>query len=595
MFYLRQLFQRPYLAQLHGHTTLVVLPAICSNKDPLARDKTNQENSTALPRMVYLVAFRACARRENIGIPSAVPSLTMLNNVLSSHNMFIINTPFISEEWHKLLLNTTSFNKFSNIPNAIHSGFNMGIISPPSFTYTPPNHNSALSYPAHILSHIHNELHNHCYTGPFSCSCLEFLIGPFCMSPLGTIPKVGLQTEHRVIQDLSFPRNDPSLPSINDGIDPELFTCNWGTFNDVKTIVLKAPPNTEAATLDVDSAFRHCPIVPSQQSSFIIHWDDMYYIDHNAPFSATSSGGVFGKMADAFSSILKYKGFGPSKNWVDKFVFFRYPTSPDTLPPSFSYSLDDIYSLALQLGWPWKDSKTKPSSSLFKYLGFSWNLSSKTVEIPAKKRTYYLMKLSPWSPSQNFSRKDTESLLGTLVHCSLALPDGHSCLSLLSCFAASFNHFTSPFVQGSPSPTILTDIHWWCAQLLTDFCGSLISKPPALSPLEFWVDASSSWGIGIVFDDTWDAWKLKSGWNKDGCDIVWAKIVSIELSLLFAIHSSHSNTHFCVKSDNQGIITQLNMADPGILSKTESYNKLLYFPVNIASGFLHYMYRPSIT
>ena len=208
------------------HATSAVLPAICSNKEPPPRDKTNQENSIALPGMVYLVAFRAHAHEENIGVPSVVPSLTMLNNVPLSHNMFIINTPFISKEWHKLLLNTTSFNKFCNIPDAIHFSFNMGIISPPSFTYTLPNHKSALSYPVHILSHIHNELHNRWYTGPFSCSCLEFLTGPFCTSPLGTVPKVGSQTECRVIQDLSFPRNDPFLPSINDGIDPELFTCN---------------------------------------------------------------------------------------------------------------------------------------------------------------------------------------------------------------------------------------------------------------------------------------------------------------------------------------------------------------------------------
>lgn len=189
-------------------------------------------------------------------------------------------------------------------------------------------------------------------------------------------------------------------------------------------------------------------------------------------------------MADVFSSVLKHKDFGLSKNWVDDFVFSRYPTSPDTLPPSFPYSLDDIYSLTLQSGWLWKDSKTKTFSLLFKYLGFSWNLSSKIVEIPAKK-THYLVKLSPWHPSQKIFYKDTEPLSGTLVHCLLALPDRCSCLSSLSHFAASFNHFASSFVQHSSSPAILTDICWWHTQLSDNFCGSLISKPPAISPLEF--------------------------------------------------------------------------------------------------------------
>jgi hypothetical protein len=115
--------------------------------------------------------------------------------------------------------------------------------------------------------------------------------------------------------------------------------------------MINAPDGTEAATLDVDSAFRCCPILPSQQSSFIIHWNASYYVDHNAPFGATSTGGVFGRVTDAKSAILELKDIGPAKNWVDDFIFFRFPV---TLYPNltFSYSLTDIYALAKCLGWP---------------------------------------------------------------------------------------------------------------------------------------------------------------------------------------------------------------------------------------------------
>jgi hypothetical protein len=40
------------------------------------------------------------------------------------------------------------------------------------------------------------------------------------------------------------------------------------------------------------------------------------------------------------------------------------------------------------------------------------------------------------------------------------------------------------------------------------FCGSSLSRPPPPSPCKFWVDTSSSWGIGIVSDQEWDSWKL---------------------------------------------------------------------------------------
>ena len=234
--------------------------------------------------------------------------------------------------------------------------------------------------------------------------------------------------------------------------------------------------------------------------------------------------------------------------------FFRFPLVPPLDPPTFSYSLSDIYSVAKRLGWPWKESKTRPFALEFKYLGFIWSLPEKTVQIPESKKLRYLLKLEPWRDGQKFSKKDTESVLGTLVHCSLAVPDGRSRLPSIARFAASFNHFSSPFVRRSPNPSVIADIQWWRSQLSADFCGSTLSKPPPVSTIEFWVDASSSWGIGIVFDDCWDAWKLIPGWNTDGRNIGWAKFMAIELGLLFAVHKGFSNIHFLIKSDNQGVI-----------------------------------------
>ena len=73
-----------------------------------------------------------------------------------------------------------------------------------SLPYIPPNHNSALFFPDHVLSHIHNKLSLHRYPGPFSSSRLELLIGPFRTSPLRTVPKSDSSMERKIIQDLSL-------------------------------------------------------------------------------------------------------------------------------------------------------------------------------------------------------------------------------------------------------------------------------------------------------------------------------------------------------------------------------------------------------
>ena len=170
------------------------------------------------------------------------------------------------------------------------------------------------------------------------------------------------------------------------------------------------------------------------------------------------------------------------------------------------------------------------------------------------KKLRYLLKLEPWLPENKFSKNDAESILGTLVHCSLALPDGRSHLPSISRFTCSFGYAHSPYARKSPNSTLLSDISWWRSQLSAEFCGSTISKPPITSSVEFWVDASSSWGIGIILDGHWDYWKLRPGWDKDGRNIGWAEIIAIELGLLFAVHQGYRDIHFQVKSDNQGVI-----------------------------------------
>ena len=210
------------------------------------------------------------ATKVNIAVPYVVQHLTMPKSVTLLPEILIINTPFIPDEWEIMLNNITPFNPFPDVHIGMRFSFNMGIKSPPSQTYTPPNHNSALAFPDHMLSHIHTLRR---YSGPFSQSKLESLIGPFWTSPLGTVPKLVDLPDHRIIQDLSFPWNDPSHSSVNDQINIDNFRCDWGTFNEIRVIVMDAPANSEAATLDVDAAFRCCPITPSQQRNFIIHWN----------------------------------------------------------------------------------------------------------------------------------------------------------------------------------------------------------------------------------------------------------------------------------------------------------------------------------
>jgi hypothetical protein len=207
----------------------------------------------------------------NTYAPYAARAPTLPSNAPSYPDLLVINTPFVPDEWEKMLNNISPFNRFPDVPIGMRFGFDMGVHSPPTITYTPPNHKSAVSFPDHVLSHIHKELSLGRYSGPFTSSQLESLIGPFRSSPLVTVPKSSDSSVRSILHDLSSPRNDPNFSSINSQINIDEFRCDWGTFNEIRTIVIDAPPLSEAATLDVNAAFRCCPITPSQQRNFIVY------------------------------------------------------------------------------------------------------------------------------------------------------------------------------------------------------------------------------------------------------------------------------------------------------------------------------------
>jgi hypothetical protein len=251
---------------------MLTAPHVTSlNTQPLVPDKGNLENHIVLPGTASRAVIMACpANVVNIGAQYAVQFPTMCRAAMLSSDLLVVNTPFIANKWYHMLINTPSFNIFSDVPIGICYGFDMGINTLPTHTYIPSNHNSTLLHPNHVMSHISNELLLCCYSGPFSSSRLEALLGPFHTSPLGTVLKSPTSEDCRIVQDLFFFRNDLSHCSINNYINIEDFRCNWGTFNNVRAVVLDAPTGTEAVTLDVDSPFRCCPIIPTQQPNFII-------------------------------------------------------------------------------------------------------------------------------------------------------------------------------------------------------------------------------------------------------------------------------------------------------------------------------------
>jgi hypothetical protein len=101
---------------------------------------------------------------------------------------------------------------------------------------------------------------------------------------------------------------------------------------------------------------------------------------------------------------------------------------------------------------------------------------------------------------------------------------------------------------------VINDLCWWNNTLSEHgrFCRILHLN--LVNPNVF-VDASTSWGIGIWFDGKWDAWKLSDNWKGPSQDIGWLEGITLEFIIYILAASDFSDARVTIHSDNKGVIS----------------------------------------
>jgi hypothetical protein len=326
----------------------------------------------------------------------------------------IVISPISHTKTRLLLHKLGIFHKWSHIIDGLSRGFDIGINGQPPHTIISPNHSSTKLNPDFINDYIAGEELAGRYSPPFSPSTLETLIGPFRTSPLGLVPKPG-SAKLRMVQDLSFPRNDPSLLSVNSYIDASLFPTAWGSFINTAKMILALPEGCMLASFDISSAYRLTPILPSQQNWTCVAWQDKIWVDRAVMFGMSSSAGVFGAVADMLVAIYNTAGFGPISKWVDDFLVARLPNQ--------TWTEEDFISLTAEIGVPWNRTKLRKFSKVQRYIGFDWFVDSKAVGFPPEKLDKIMAIISTWSKQgARFTSKEAAALHGKAVQITSSTP-----------------------------------------------------------------------------------------------------------------------------------------------------------------------------
>jgi hypothetical protein len=523
-------------------------PTATSRNLPKASGSRLATSKFASATMASTAATRLSADSSTAAL--CVGLETILSSPTLRTELFPVVTPLHWQAWEDHLNEAGLLEEFADVPVGIRDGFRLGYNECLISCYMPPNHASAINNPIPVRAYIEKEISAGRYSTGYDPKVLGSKFN-FRTSPLGLVDKDG---KFRVISDFSFPRNDPSQHSLNSKIDVSWFKTDYATFAECYLFVINAPPGSQAAVYDVDAAYRRMPIAPEDQAFVCLHFDGYVYIDHNTCFGSASSHAMLGRCANSICAIFKFHGVQDVIKWVNDFVFFRYPTNL-AMPWSYSYNSRLVDSLADVLGWPWAPKKHSPFAFSFNYLGMTWDLENKMVFFSQKKKERYLAKIAHWDTRSPVTRKEVESIIGTLNHCSLVLVAARTHLPSLYEFARRFNSKSSnPFTTHRITARVTTNIRWWRAQLSADFCGMILRPQPAPLDLRICMDASTSWGIGFWMEGKWVAWRSIPGWKGDGRDIGWLEMVAVELALRTVINAGYNDVHLIFRSDNSGVV-----------------------------------------
>jgi len=168
----------------------------------------------------------------------------------------------------------------------------------------------------------------------------------------------------------------------------------------------------------------------------------------------------------------------------------------------------------------------------------------KSITISPGKKEYYLDLLKPWVPGATIYRKDLYAVQSALIRCTYAIPTGRLYMRLLRELFESFTeqavrHPSTKQPSVQLSDAMLTDIQWWRERLSSPLPSTPGSE--SITASSFFTDNSqprifvdaSNWGIGLIVNDRWFAWRFVSGWATDGRDSLWAEMIAILLAKLY--------------------------------------------------------------
>ncbi|KAM9326262.1 uncharacterized protein PAF06_002450 [Gastrophryne carolinensis] len=302
------------------------------------------------------------------------------------------------------------------------------------------------------------------------------------VSPLGVVPKKE-PGKFRLIHHLSFPRGG----SVNDGIDKELSSVSYTSFDFALDMVREAGPGALMAKTDIESAFRLLPVHPDSLYLLGCFFEGGYYVDRCLPMGCSISCAYF----EAFSSFLEWvvkerAGLGSVTHYLDDFL---------CVGPGGTRVCHLLLSTMLNVfgafGVPVAHDKTEGPATVIKFLGIEIDTVRGVCRLPRDKIEDLVGGLEGALGVKKVTLVQLQSVLGKLNFACRVLPMGRVFTRRLSLATAGVQE-PHHFIRLTAA--MKEDIRMWVT-FLESFDGLAYWMDPvkANDELELFTDAAGSW------------------------------------------------------------------------------------------------------
>ena len=251
------------------------------------------------------------------------------------------------------------------------------------------------------------------------------------------------------------------------------------------------------AKIDIQSAFRLCPVHPSDHHLLDMQWKGKFFFDRVLPFGLRSAPFIFNCLADAIEWVAVQQGVCPIHHYLDDFYIAGAPDSDQC-----SRHLRSLTSLCSALGVPLAEDKLEGPTTCLEYLGILLDSSSLEAHLPPDKLRDIHSSLLEWPARSTCSKRELLSLIGTLSFAAKVVPAGRTFLRRMIDLSTSV---PSPDHTITLSDGFLLDLQWW-REFATPWDGHSFFLLPHWTPaphLELFTDSSGTIGFGAYCQGEW--------------------------------------------------------------------------------------------